>query len=379
VSDSFEPFELVEYARQRWRAPVVVIGCALAAALVLSLILPKEYTATASMIIEPPAGSDARISTAVSPVYLESLKTYEQFASSDSLFARACDKFHLLSGPDAPSIESFKRKVLRVTKPKETKVLQITATLSDPKQAQRLVQYLAEETANLNQSVARGSENEMLDRARKQATQATTELQQARAGLAAAAASGAESLLQAQVTELSKLESDIRSQLVDANSLIAEYTARESALANTTPSPAELSMVRQEVAAQRAKAASLAASRDAVARDLGAKSAALVQTKVRQDQADEQFRIAQNSYDAAAKRLLEVDAAAGTRAEQLRIIDSGIVPQRPSFPNLPLNCAAAVLIGLVTSAGYLVMRFGLERQRARFARASFRVARGGGD
>jgi capsular polysaccharide biosynthesis protein len=379
VSDSFEPFELVEYARQRWRAPVLVIGCALAGALVLSLVLPKEYTATASMIIEPPAGSDARISTAVSPVYLESLKTYEQFASSDSLFARACDKFHLLSGPDAPSIESFKRKVLRVTKPKETKVLQITATLSDPKQAQRLVQYLAEETTNLNQSVARGSENEMLDRARKQAAQATTELQQARAGMAAATASGEESLLQAQVTELSKLESDVRSQLVDANSLIAEYTARESALANTTPSPPELSMVRQELAAQRAKAASLTASRDSVARDLTAKSAVLVQAKVRQEQADEQFRIAQNSYDAAAKRLLEVDAAAGTREEQLRIIDPGIVPQHPSFPNLLLNCAAALLIGLVISMGYLVMRFGLERQRARFARASFRVARGGGD
>jgi uncharacterized protein involved in exopolysaccharide biosynthesis len=109
VSDSFEPFELIEYARQRWRAPAIVIACALGSALILSLILPREYTATASMIIEPPAGSDARISTAVSPVYLESLKTYEQFASSDSLFARACEKFHLLAGPDAPSIESFKR------------------------------------------------------------------------------------------------------------------------------------------------------------------------------------------------------------------------------------------------------------------------------
>jgi capsular polysaccharide biosynthesis protein len=378
AADSFEIFEFVDYARQRWRGAAIICGSAVAAALALSLLLPKEYTATASMIIEPPAASDPRISTAVSPVYLESLKTYEQFASSDSLFARACAKFHLLSGPNAPAIESFKRRVLRVNKPKDTKILQIAVTLGDPRQAQRLVQFLAEETANLNRAVDRASESEMVEQARNQAARASAELTQAQSVLAAAG-SGQDSLLEAQLSALSKLESDVRGQMVEANGLIAEYEARESALNKSAASSAELSALRQELAAERAKAASLAASHDSITRDLASKSTALAQAKARRETAEARVRTAQIAYETAAKRVLEVEGFVGTHAEQLRIIDPGIVPQRPSFPNMPLNCAAALLIGAVISIAYTAMRFGLERQRVRFARASFKVARGGGD
>ncbi len=377
-ADSFEAFEFIDYARQRWRAAAIICGSAVATALALSLLLPKEYTATASMIIEPPAASDPRISTAVSPVYLESLKTYEQFASSDSLFARACDKFHLLSGPNSPAIESFKRRVLRVNKPKDTKILQIAVTLGDPRQAQRLVQFLAEETANLNRAVDRASESEMVEQARSQASRASVELTQAQSALAAAG-SGQESLLQAELSALSKLESDVRGQLVEANGLIAEYEARESALSKSAASSSESSMLGQELAAERARAASLTASHESITRDLLAKSAALAQAKARRESAEGRVRTAQTAYETAAKRVMEIEGLVGTRAEQLRIIDPGIVPQRPSFPNIPLNCAAALLVGAVISTAYMAMRFGLERQRVRFARASFKVARGGGD
>ncbi len=378
AAESIQIIDFFEYARQRWEAAALICGFALAAALALSLLLPKKYTATASMIIEPPAASDPRISTAVTPVYLESLKTYEQFASSDSLFARACEKFHLLPGPDAPAIESFKRRVLRVNKPKDTKILQIAVTLGDPRQAQRLVQFLAEETANLNRSVDRASESEMLAQARDRAARAARELTQAQSALASASAVQ-ESLLEAQLVPLAKLESDVRGQLVEVNGLIAEYEARESALSSLAVSAAELPVLRQELAAARAKAASLTASHESIARELTAKSAALAQARARRETAQARVRTAQTAYDAASKRVMEVEEFAGARAEQLRIIDPGIVPQRPSFPNLPLNCAAALLIGVVISTAYTAVRFGLERQRVRFARASFRVARGGGD
>ena len=96
----------------------------------LCLLLPKQYTAVATLVIEPP-GADPRSATAVSSIYLESLKSYEAFASSDSLFAKACEKFHLLDGKTGPSLESFKRRVLRVDKLKDTNVLEISVTLPD--------------------------------------------------------------------------------------------------------------------------------------------------------------------------------------------------------------------------------------------------------
>src|SRR5215471_8534016 len=98
MDDTFDRFEYIDYLRRRWRVAAVACAAAVILALGVSLLLPKRYTATASIVIEPPTGNDMRASMAVSPVYLESLKTYETFASSDSLFARAVERFHLQAG-----------------------------------------------------------------------------------------------------------------------------------------------------------------------------------------------------------------------------------------------------------------------------------------
>ena len=92
---SFDAFEYLESLRRRWRVVAVACAAALLLSLGISLLLPKRYAATASIVIEPPGGNDERLSTAVSPMYLESLKTYELFAGGDSLFQRAVGRFHL--------------------------------------------------------------------------------------------------------------------------------------------------------------------------------------------------------------------------------------------------------------------------------------------
>ena len=45
------------------------------------------------------------------------------------------------------------------------------------------------------------------------------------------------------------------------------------------------------------------------------------------------------------------------RMLRLRLIDPGIVPQRPSSPNIPLNVFAALLFGAVASVLYLSVAF----------------------
>src|SRR5689334_193502 len=142
MRDSFDAYRYIEFLRVRWRFIALVCGVAVAITLLISVLLPNQYTATASIMIEAPPTNDARTATAVSPVYLESLKGYEQFASSDSLFVRAIERFHLQQN-GSPSVESLKRRVLKVAKLRDTKVLQISATLADPKQAHELAQYLA--------------------------------------------------------------------------------------------------------------------------------------------------------------------------------------------------------------------------------------------
>src|SRR5215831_6647285 len=106
MAEPLEVFRYIRYLRLRWR--FVASSCAIAVglAVVVSLLLPNRFTATARILIEPPAGTDLRSAMAVSPIYLESLKTYEHFASSDSLFQKAVEHFKLEGG----AIESLKRR-----------------------------------------------------------------------------------------------------------------------------------------------------------------------------------------------------------------------------------------------------------------------------
>ena len=128
MHDSFDVFEYIDFLRARWKFPAFACGVAIVAALAAGFLLPKRYTATATILIDPPAGGDPRIATAVSTVYLESLKTYELLATNDQLFVRAAARFHLRDR-DASPIESLKRRVLKVDKLRDTRALQISVTL----------------------------------------------------------------------------------------------------------------------------------------------------------------------------------------------------------------------------------------------------------
>ena len=136
MTDSFNLFDYLDHLRMRWRFAAMVVAAAMIVAGAGCLFAQRKYTATATVVIDPPGASDPRTATGVSPIYLESLKSYEEFASSDSLFLKACEKFGLLDASAGTSIERFKRRVLRVEKLKDTRLLEISATLPDARQAQ---------------------------------------------------------------------------------------------------------------------------------------------------------------------------------------------------------------------------------------------------
>src|SRR5438067_7861987 len=165
---------VIDRLRARWRMVTVACGVAAGMALVVSLILAKEYTAVSRIVIDPPAGSDSRISTAVSPIYLESLRSYESFASSDDLFLKAVERFGLRR--EATPIDRLKKSMLKVEMPRNTRILEIHATLPDPKTAHALALYIAEETVKLNQAMSREGDQELVADAEKQATEARTRL-----------------------------------------------------------------------------------------------------------------------------------------------------------------------------------------------------------
>jgi uncharacterized protein involved in exopolysaccharide biosynthesis len=155
VTDSFESFDFPNYLKRKWRYCVLACAVAVALALVGSLLLPKQYSSTATLLIEPPQVADLRVMATASSVYLESLKAYEHVASGNKLFQRAVQKFDLRSSYPGEPLETIKRRTLNVSKIRETRVLEITVTLPDARKAAAVAEYLAQQVAEMTQPVGR--------------------------------------------------------------------------------------------------------------------------------------------------------------------------------------------------------------------------------
>ena len=123
MADSTDAFRYVGYIRLRWRAIAASCAVAVTLALAATLLMPRQYTATARIVIDPPAGADIRAAMAVSPIYLESLRTYERFATAGGLFQKAVDRFGLRQILGNRPIESLEKSVLRVEIVRNTRIL----------------------------------------------------------------------------------------------------------------------------------------------------------------------------------------------------------------------------------------------------------------
>jgi uncharacterized protein involved in exopolysaccharide biosynthesis len=341
-------FEYVDYLRRRWRLIAAACVSAFVLSLGVSLLLPKRYTATASIVIEPPAGNDVRTATAVSPVYLESLRTYERFADSDTLFAGAVEHFHLASGENPRSIESLKQQVLKVSKLRDTKILEISATLPEPRLAQQFVNYVAEETVKLSRGESVATDREVIGEAERQATEAEQRLDRAQQAWSANAVREPSGALQAQIESDVDLASKVHQSLIDARSDIAEYQEKPD--------------FARELPGLRARAAELEKRGAELEKGIEQKSAVASQRSAERQKLEVELKMAQTASESMAARLRDLRATAGTRGERLRVIDPGIVPQRPSSPNVPLNVFAALLLTLIALVVYLTVSFSYRRR-----------------
>jgi capsular polysaccharide biosynthesis protein len=183
------------WARRRFLALTCIIGAGLAGA--VAMMLPSKYSAVSRIVIEPPSGMDPRASVAVSPIYLESLRSYEAYASSDELFSRAAGQFGLRRGSEA--IDNLKRSVLKVGMVRNTKILEIRVDWPDPRVAHQLAVYIADETVKLSQTVGRGGEQESIGDVEKQVAEARERADKSSRASAAAAQQGSVEQLKARI------------------------------------------------------------------------------------------------------------------------------------------------------------------------------------
>jgi uncharacterized protein involved in exopolysaccharide biosynthesis len=338
-----EPFDVSEYAaylKKRWKFWVVACGSAGCIALAVSLLLPRKYTATVSIVIQP---ASSRSGSVASPVYLESLKMYETFASSDVIFQQALERFHL-RGPDSPSAETLKKKILEVVKLRDTRILQISATLPDPAQALGFAQYIAAETVRLNQGVTGAVNQDALSAAEKEAAAARDALDRAEAEWTKFPESGAVDALQEELSSLADLKARTQRELMDADVNVASLRASPEHGGG-------------RLAAAEARSALLAHQAASTAQEFERRNAHLSSVLARRNVLQSRVDSSRKIYESAEMRLQELRGSSGLDVDRLKILDNGTLPTRPSFPKTVRNIEAAVLFALIASLIYLSISF----------------------
>jgi capsular polysaccharide biosynthesis protein len=358
MTGGFDAFRYTSYMGSRWSWIAASCATATVLAVAVSLTLPREYTATARIVIEPPAGTDLRAAVAVSPIYLESLKTYEQFADSDSLFRSAVDRFALRSLVGNRPIESLKKRVLRAGLLRNTRILEISATLPDPRKAQALAQFVAESTVELNRSLVADGDQDLLRALERQRQEARDRLQTTESSWAELLAHEPVAELQAAAENAGTLRANLGQQLSNVDLEIADAVER----AHAGGSDAGQAKIEEGNARSRREQLHLQVA--ALDRQGLEREKLLALRMAHRDRLEAERRVEQGQLAAAETQLREARGGAPYRGERLKIIDPGIVPERPSSPNMPLNAAAAFLLGLVLPILWLTLAMSYGEQRA---------------
>ena len=368
--DDLEFFAFTFYVLSRWRTLTAVCITSVALVLVVSLLLPKKYTATASILIEPPAGNDPRGSTAVSPVYLESLKTYEHLASSDSLFEQALNRLDLRRKYAGVPIEVIKRRVLEVSKPRDTKVLEIGVTLHGQTEARDLARYIAEQTVEMNHALGKASIQELAEGGQAVFQQALKRANDAKQARDRFLAEQPVFSLDAEVAQTTDLNARLKRELSETRVDLAAYEARAESEKKLPPSSGDLPSILQAIAADRAQIGSLEKQIGGMDKIMSGKANLLERRKHTQEFLEKDLQAAQAQYEAASNRNGELMASGAFRGERLEIIDPGVLPERPSSPNLPLNLALAALASVFGSGLYLAISYTYNRRQVALSSAS---------
>jgi len=368
MADAFEPFRYIRYIGGRWRFVATSCSLAVGLAAAVSATLPRSYTATARIVIEAPAIADPRSAVALLQVYLESLKTYEEFAASDSLFQKAVDRFGLRTLIGAGSIESLKKSVLKVGIVRNTRILEIAATLPSPAESQALAQFLAEQVVALNQSLNVQSGHDLVTAVELQEREAQAQLDRADREWSQVSSSEPIDELEAGIEEATKLRLMLREEMARARLDLADAAGREKEAAGD-----DKGELREQQSTAQVRFDELGKQLAALNSETAQKESLVASRSAKRERRKAELDAAQKSLAAAEAQLRDARNEAANWGQRMTIIDPGAVPEQPSSPNIPLNLSAALLLGLLLPLVYLAVELNFRPQRAASHRAGLKA------
>jgi chromosome segregation ATPase len=238
--------------------------------------------------------------------------------------------------------------------------------VSDAASAQALAQYIAERTVALHDSLDRQSDEDLSKgpqqifeaaRARREAAEEAKDQFTRTTPVEA---------LDKEVLLTGELELEVGKQLARTRAELANYLGQQQAPEPSEAGERQSGWTQFEIAATRTKIQSLESQDRELLQTLKAKGDLLEGLRRKRDVLDAELKSARTDEDAENVKFSDVKSASAARGIRLKILDPGIVPRRPSFPNLPLNLAVAFVLSLAASIGYVAIRFAYDRTRDTF-------------
>jgi uncharacterized protein involved in exopolysaccharide biosynthesis len=253
----------------------------------------------------------------------------------------------------------LKKGVLKVGLVRNTRILEIAATLPDARKSQALAQYVAEQTVAQNRSLLAQSGEDLVTGVEKQAAEARARVDRAEEQWSRLLVNEPVDSVQSAVVEAGALRGKLAEQIASARLEIADAADRER-----QSSPSEADLLRKEQSNARTRLDQLQREVDSLDRQIAEKEKLLAQRLARRDQLEDERKSYQAALTAVETRLRDTRNDLSYRGERLTVIDTGVIPERPSSPNLPLNIAVAALLGLLFPLFYLALALNFEQQQS---------------
>ncbi len=156
MPESLDIARCAAHVARRWRLIAASCVVAMIIAAAFTSLQADQFTSRARVLIIPPT-SDSFPATALSPTYMESLRTYEHLALSDGLLEKAIEDLDITFSHQGLLFPAFGRRLLTARILPNTRILEIQATLPDAQKAQALAAYIASGVIRLAESSAEAS------------------------------------------------------------------------------------------------------------------------------------------------------------------------------------------------------------------------------
>jgi predicted DNA-binding transcriptional regulator AlpA len=177
--------------------------------------------------------------------------------------------------------------------------------------------------------------------------------------------------LEKDVAVAVELRTEVGKDLAHARADLADYIGQQQAPQPNEIGEKQTGWTQFEISATRAKIQDLEGQDRQLMQYLNTKGPQLEDLRRRRDAIEAELNAARADEEVENAKLSDVQSTAAARGVRLRVLDPGIVPQRPSFPNPPLNLAVALALSLIASIGYLALRFAYERTHSMLPDAVF--------